>query len=812
MRVLSAALLALSVSFAMSAEIGRPQAVREEAEASSPIDPTLARVRRQWHVGRGAGRRQSAPPAQAAPAPFSLLSDASRTSRSADVDRWIKLIQEYMRTGQTAGMSAMSGHFPQTPVTVDLPVGGGNGKAPEVLPVLVLPIPVPVQQQCQTNYDNRPSYEGQAGYQPFIVNNQVVPPPVPYEIVFPNRNAEFVPGDRQPAQNVVSSQQLVEEFRAQKPRSPELPPLVLPHSPRNFVTRAVRNIYSQNVSEGEPQKLSFDRSMLLKGHLTVHRADYTEPFLALYDAEHGMNRVDMHGGTSTSYRTLVPDGSTLRVLRTLDRTGDKELYKCLMMRSTSEQSDRAPPLLPDPQPFNFNGYVDMEDGTKAEQWMYTVSGEPGEMGAAPEEALTFNHELIVTRDEHGYNIPVSYGVNVDSSILGPKSDSYEHQYTQVSQTTPELDKLRIDLDRECGEVEETDKVEKVEPLSEYTMPHRHQRHKRGILDYTSKFARKFVDGTEEAVRKNLLMQTTRFTESANRQAGTAKMALNFLADRLLTEVGYLVGVEKGVDLRPGEKFPYLRTELRDIADKLLDRFDWRSQNAVTHVRYQNACKACWAFAVTAAIEGALKIRSGKLVALSEKSLVDCGHKNGAKGCGGTWPSRAYDYVRDRGIPALGEYRKYEPKVEQCEDENVTPVTFISGHVNVTRNNLAALKVAIAKHGPTVVTVDGLCYSFIRYESGVLQDERCSITAENHAVTAVGYGGNLLKGMYFTLKNSWGTSFGEKGFIRVHGPSNTAGVLTRPSYPILESDDVKRIPPEEVNDPYQDEVGGGIKTR
>ncbi|XP_059055809.1 counting factor associated protein D-like, partial [Achroia grisella] len=798
--------------------------------ASHQGDQTSGRVRRQWQAGPEGqkvsfGRRSRAPPGSAAPAPFSLQSGNAILSRSAiGVDnRWSNIIQEYMRTGETAAMSGLIGQFPQSPVTVDLPVGGGNGRAPETLPVLVLPIPIPVQQ-CSSNYNEQPLTQPLKleGHQPIVVGNQVAPPPVPFNIAFPNRLSEtsqpetnYYTNERHPTPeivSVVSSQQLIEAFRAQQPRSPELPPLLLPHSPKIVVTRGLFDLGKQVLNAVVPPKLSFDRSMMLKGHLTIPRADYTEPYTALYDADSGMNRVDMHGGTSSSYRAQVPDGTTLRVMKTVDRTGDKEMTRCVTMRSTSEQFDRAPPVLPDTEPFKFEGYVDMEDGRKAEKWVYNMSGRPGEMGGAQDEALTYRHEMHVMRDKDGNNIPLSYAVNVDSSTLGPNSDSYEHQYTHTEHMTPQLDDLRIDMDRECDEVEETQDMAKVDPLREYTMPEVDKRHNEGLLSYASKFARKFIDSGEEAVRKNLLMQTTRFVESANRQAGTAKMGLNFLADRLLSEVEYLTGVVVSKDLRHSDPFPYLRNQLRDIADKLLDRFDWRSKDAVTHVRYQNACKACWAFAVTAAIEGALKIQSGKLVPLSEKALVDCAHKTGGNGCGGTWPSRAYDYVKDRGLPSLGQYRKYEPKVDTCEDERVTPVTFISSHVNVTRNNIAALKVAIAKHSPTVVTVDGLCYSFLRYTSGVLQDERCSRTAENHAVTAVGYGPNGVNGIYFTLKNSWGTSFGENGYIRVHGTSNTAGVLTRPSYPVLRSEDVRRIPESDVDDPYQDEVGGGVKTR
>ncbi|KPJ14337.1 Digestive cysteine proteinase 1 [Papilio machaon] len=202
--------------------------------------------------------------------------------------------------------------------------------------------------------------------------------------------------------------------------------------------------------------------------------------------------------------------------------------------------------------------------------------------------------------------------------------------------------------------------------------------------------------------------------------------------------------------------------------------------------------SCWAFAVTGAVEGALFLRTRRLVPLSEKCLVDCAHTHGANGCKGTWPSRAYDYIRDRGLPALDEFTPYEPKVDECARPE--PVTRISGHVNVTVNSVPALKLAIRRHAPTVVIVDATAKSFTTYSKGVLYDERCGKSRRplNHAVLAVGWGEKRGE-PHFILKNSWSTAWGEGGYVRVQARGNTCGVLSRPSYPRLEREDVLRAP-------------------
>jgi len=51
--------------------------------------------------------------------------------------------------------------------------------------------------------------------------------------------------------------------------------------------------------------------------------------------------------------------------------------------------------------------------------------------------------------------------------------------------------------------------------------------------------------------------------------------------------------------------------------------DWRTKGAVNAVQNQGQCGSCWAFASSAAMEGAHFIQSNKLVKLAESQLVDC---------------------------------------------------------------------------------------------------------------------------------------------------------------------------------------------
>lgn len=110
------------------------------------------------------------------------------------------------------------------------------------------------------------------------------------------------------------------------------------------------------------------------------------------------------------------------------------------------------------------------------------------------------------------------------------------------------------------------------------------------IRYANKFSRTYADNTETALRKNLLMQTARFTESANRQGSAVLQGLNYLADRLLAELKTLTGIRFSPAGYLPTLFPYSRDETRKLDNVLPREFDWRSRNCVTHVRCEYQIK------------------------------------------------------------------------------------------------------------------------------------------------------------------------------------------------------------------------------
>ncbi|OMO75248.1 hypothetical protein COLO4_26226 [Corchorus olitorius] len=115
--------------------------------------------------------------------------------------------------------------------------------------------------------------------------------------------------------------------------------------------------------------------------------------------------------------------------------------------------------------------------------------------------------------------------------------------------------------------------------------------------------------------------------------------------------------------------------LRDIPASL----DWREQGAVTQVKDQGSCGACWAFSATGAMEGINQIVTGSLVSLSEQELVDCDRSYNS-GCEGGLMDYAYQFVIDNnGIDTEEDY-PYQGREKSCnKDKRAGNSTTMEAH-------------------------------------------------------------------------------------------------------------------------------------
>lgn len=208
--------------------------------------------------------------------------------------------------------------------------------------------------------------------------------------------------------------------------------------------------------------------------------------------------------------------------------------------------------------------------------------------------------------------------------------------------------------------------------------------------------------------------------------------------------------------------------------------DWRSSGAVQAVKNQGSCGSCWTFATAASIESITKIKTGVLPTLSEQNLLDC-TPQGNSGCGGGVPYYAQKYVISNGGISTSDKYPYEGVQGSCRYNAANSGAKITGVTNVAQNSESALQAALNVQ-PVSIAIDAGLSSFQNYKSGTYNDATCSSTKLNHAVLAVGYGTDST-GDYYIVKNSWGTRWGNLGYINIaRNAGNRCGVATNALFP------------------------------
>jgi hypothetical protein len=251
--------------------------------------------------------------------------------------------------------------------------------------------------------------------------------------------------------------------------------------------------------------------------------------------------------------------------------------------------------------------------------------------------------------------------------------------------------------------------------------------------------------------------------------------------------GWKMGVNQFADLTPAEFKSYLGLRPRDnsylrsrnvapLPNVPQADIDWQQKGAVTPVKDQAQCGSCWAFSTTGSMEGIVAIKTGTLLSLSEQELVDCAGSSGNQGCNGGLMDDAFEWiVQNGGLDSESDY-PYHAQDGSCQGK--ASIASISGYEDVPQGNEGDL-MTLLQVQPISIAIEADQSSFQYYRSGIFTGP-CGQQLD-HGVLLVGAGTENGQN-YWRVKNSWGASWGDQGYIRMIRDKNMCGLSNMASYP------------------------------
>jgi len=284
------------------------------------------------------------------------------------------------------------------------------------------------------------------------------------------------------------------------------------------------------------------------------------------------------------------------------------------------------------------------------------------------------------------------------------------------------------------------------------------------------------DNNEFMTRYVAFKKNYDIVEANNNQNNGMTLALNQFADLSNEEFARIyLGYKQSSS-------PVSDTPMENPSGALPTSWNWNTKGAVTPIKNQGQCGSCWSFSTTGSTEGCHQIKTGQLIGLSEQNLMDCSDSYGNEGCDGGLMTAAMQYIiANKGIDTEASYPYTAEDGSQCLYKAANKGATLASFTNVQEGSESDLQTK-AYVGPVSVAIDASHSSFQLYSSGVYYEPACSSTQLDHGVLVAGWGVDGTKD-YWLVKNSWGTTWGQSGWIWMsRNRNNNCGIATSATLP------------------------------
>jgi hypothetical protein len=328
---------------------------------------------------------------------------------------------------------------------------------------------------------------------------------------------------------------------------------------------------------------------------------------------------------------------------------------------------------------------------------------------------------------------------------------------------------------------------------------------------------------EEASRLATFISNDAYIRAHNAGNWTFTLGHNEFSDMTFEEFqgAYLAGGLALFTNKPRTARVFLKGEHTPKDFQAADSVDWVAKGAVTPIKNQGQCGSCWSFSTTGSVEGSYQIKTGKLLSLSEENLVQCdnrAHGGSDQGCQGGLMDNAFKWIETNGIctEEAYPYTSGTGTTGTCK-KSCSPAVTVTKYTDVTQGDEDALADAVQGQ-PVSIAVDAAGSQWQLYKSGIFNHPTCGKQLD-HGVLAVGYGTQAGTD-YWKIKNSWGTTWGQSGYMLMKRGSNMCGLANSASFPTAKAmgpapppgpSPTPPSPPAPSTSHYEDPASGGCQS-